>query len=211
MKQKIKVLTFFAVFIFVLNATWHYSFADDDDHKEKSWYHKILDWDDDDDDNDDNDRHRKRNRKRHRDNDHDGSYLKPVSNPTYEAECGECHFLYQPELLPSASWMKILDQLDDHFGEEIELDPDSTKIISDYLKSNGAENSSAKRAVKIMRSLGNHVPLRITDTPYIRDKHHELDPEVLKRESIGSLSNCIACHTTAEKGIYEDDNVKIPQ
>ncbi len=176
----------------------------DDDHKEKRWYHKVLDWDDDDDD----DQHRKRTRKRHRD--HDGSYLKPVSNPTYEAECGECHFLYQPELLPSASWMKTLDQLDDHFGEEIELDPDSIKIISDYLKSNGAENSSAKRAVKIMRSLGNHVPLRITDIPYIREKHHELNPEVFKRESIGSLSNCIACHTTAEKGIYEDDNVKIP-
>ena len=208
MNRETKLLIFFAVFILVLNATWHYSFADDDDHKEKSWSHKILDWDNDD---DDNDQHRKRNRKRHRGNDHDGSYLKPVNNPTYAADCGECHFLYQPELLPSASWMKILDQLDDHFGEEIELDPDSKKIISDYLKSNGAENSSAKRAVKIMRSLGNHVPMRITDTPYIREKHHELNPEVLKRESIGSLSNCIVCHTTAEKGIYEDDNVKIPQ
>jgi len=207
MKQKIKVLIFFTVFFLVLNGTWHFSLADDDDHKEKSWYHKILDWDDD----DDNDKHRKRNRKRHRDHDHDGSYLKPVNNPTYEAECGECHFLYQPELLPSASWMKILDQLDDHFGEEIELDPDSKKIISNYLKSNSAENSSAKRAVKIMRSLGSHVPMRITDIPLFREKHHELNPEVLKRESIGSLSNCIACHTTAEKGIYEDDYVVIPR
>jgi hypothetical protein len=185
MKQKIKTL-FFAFLILLLNAAWIYSFADDDEHKEQY-------------------------RKRHSDNDHDGSYLKPVSNPTYETGCGECHFLYQPELLPSASWMKILDQLDDHFGERVDLDPGSIKIISDYLKSNGAENSSAKRAVKIMRSVGNHVPSRITDIPYIREKHHELNPEVLKRESIGSLSNCIACHTTAEKGIYEDDNVKIPQ
>ena len=190
---------FFFIFCGVLN----FSIADDD-HKEKGWFHKILDWDNN---NDDNGRHRKR----HRDNDHDGSYLKPVTNATFEAECGQCHFLYQPELLPSASWMKILDQLDDHFGEEIELDPDSLKIISDYLKSNGAENSSAKRAVKIMRSLGNHVPMRITDTPYIREKHHELNPEIFKHKPIGSLSNCIACHTTAEKGIYEDDNVKIPK
>jgi len=53
--------------------------------------------------------------------------------------------------------------------------------------------------------------MRITDTPYIREKHHDLNPEVLERESIGSLSNCIACHTTAEEGIYEDDNVKIPR
>ena len=205
---KTKVLLFCAVFMLVFNANWHNPLADSDDHEEKGYY-KIQDSDDDDDD--DNDRHRKRNRKRYRDNGNDGSYLKPVNNPAYEAECGECHFLYQPELLPSASWMKILDQLDDHFGEEIELDPDSKKNISDYLKSNGAENSSAKRAVKIVRSLGNHVPMRITDTPYIRKKHHELNPEVLRRESVGSLSNCIACHTTADEGIYEDDNVKIPQ
>ena len=88
---------------------------------------------------------------------------------------------------------------------------DKKKNISAYLKSNGAETSSAKRAVKIVRSLGNHVPMRITDTPYIREKHHELNPEVFKRESVGSLSNCIACHTTAEEGIYDDEDVKIPR
>ena len=53
--------------------------------------------------------------------------------------------------------------------------------------------------------------MRITDIPYIRREHHELDPAVFKRVSIGSLANCIACHITAEKGIYDDDNVKIPK
>ena len=116
-----------------------------------------------------------------------------------------------PELLPSASWLKILNQLDDHFGEELEADPDMIKTISDYLKTNGAENSSAKRSKKIMRSLGSQEPMRITDIPYIRRKHHDLDPAVLKRESIGSLANCKACHITAENGIYDDDDVKIPK
>ena len=62
-----------------------------------------------------------------------------------------------------------------------------------------------------MRCLGGQVPIRITDIPYIRKKHHELDPAIFKRKSIGSLSNCIACHTTAENGIYDDDDVKIPE
>jgi hypothetical protein len=62
-----------------------------------------------------------------------------------------------------------------------------------------------------MRSLGNQVPMRITDIPYIRREHHEVDPAVFKRESIGSLANCIACHITADKGIYDDDNLKIPR
>ena len=200
--------TFFLALLLVLNGGLYSAFADHDENKEERWYQKIFDRDDDD---EENHKRRKRNRERHRDNKHDGSYLKPVNNPTYKEECGGCHFAYQPELLPSASWMKILSDLDDHFGESIELDEDSKRVILDYLKSNGAEYSSAKRAVKIMRSLGNQVPLRITDVPYIREKHHEISPNVLKRESIGSLSNCIACHTTAEKGIYEDDHVKIPK
>ncbi len=211
MIQIIKALLFFAVFTLVFNPSWYNSLADDDDLKENGYY-RIHDSDDSDDDDDDHhDRQRKRNRKRHRGKDHDNSYFNSVKNPIYETACGECHFLYQPELLPSQSWMKILNQLDDHFGEEIEIDPDSKKSISDYLKSNGAENSLAKPAVKIIRSLGNQEPMRITDIPYIHKKHRELNPEVLHRESIGSLSNCIACHTSAEEGIYEDDNVKIPQ
>ena len=54
-------------------------------------------------------------------------------------------------------------------------------------------------------------PMRITDIPYIRRKHHELDSAVFNRESIGSSANCTACHITAEKGIYDDDDVKIPK
>ena len=157
------------------------------------------------------DDHKERSRERHRGDNHNESYLQQVNNLTYKEACGDCHFVYQPELLPSASWMRILANLDDHFGESIELYDDHRKAISDYLKSNSAEYSSAKLAVKIMRSLGNQVPSRITEIPNFREKHHEISPNILKRESIGSLSNCSACHTTAESGIFDDDNVKIPK
>ena len=120
-------------------------------------------------------------------------------------------FISAQTILPSASWGKILDGLEDHFKEFTELDPESKKEIVEYLKANAAEHSSAKRAVKIMRCLGNRTPLRITEIPYIQRKHDEVSPGVLERESIGSLSNCSACHTTAENGIYEDDYINIPQ
>ncbi len=208
MKKKIKLPILLALVLIIFSGALYLAAADDN-HKEKRWYQKIFDHDDD--DNDDKGKHRERKRERHGDNDHYESYLKPVNNPTYNEQCGACHFVYQPELLPSASWMKILSNLDDHFGETVELDNDSKRVISDYLKSNGAENSSAKRAVKIMRSLGRQVPLRITDIPYIREKHHEISSNVLKRKSIGSISNCPACHATAGSGIYDDDNIKIPK
>lgn len=143
---------------------------------------------------------------------HEKSYLKPVNNQTYKDECGACHFAYQPELLPSGSWVKILAKLDDHFGEMVKLDDDTKNVIVGYLNSNSAEKSTATRAIKIMRSLKNKVPLRVTDIPYINKKHNdEVSPDILKRKSIGSLSNCSACHTTADKGIYEDNYVEIPK
>jgi hypothetical protein len=193
-----------AAFFLLANGALSVALADHDDHKEKRWHQRIFDWDDDDDDDD----HKKdRNDSKH----HRKRYLTPVDNPTYREECGACHFVYQPELLPSGSWERILAGIEDHFGEAIELEPESKKIIAEYLKANGAEHSSAKRAVKIMGSLGSRAPLRITEIPYIQEKHHEVSSKALKRESIGSLSNCSACHTTAEKGVYEDDYVVIPK
>jgi hypothetical protein len=162
-------------------------------------------------DDDERERHRERRRERHREKHHAEEHLQAVNNPVFKEQCSQCHFAYQPQLLPSASWMKIIENLDDHFGDAVELDEDAKQIISDYLEANGAEKSSAEIAVKIMRRLGHPIPLRITDTAYIKEKHHEISAEILKRESIGSLSNCEACHITAENGDYDDDAVRIPK
>lgn len=179
----------------------------DDDHKEKKWSILLADGERED---DDNGNHQKRKQKRHHNSDNHHRDIKPANNPVYQAECGACHFAYQPEFLPESSWMRLLSSLDDHFGESVELGADSQKTITDYLKFNSADHSTTKRAGRIMQGIGNQVPLRITQTPYIIKQHHDISPNVLKRKSIGSLSNCIACHTTAEDGIYDDDNVKIP-
>lgn len=183
--------------------------ADHGEHKEKRWYQKIFDSDDDN-DNDDDDHHTDNGRgSKHFRN----RYLNPVSNPTYREQCEACHFAYQPELLPSVSWGKIIALLPDHFGGTVAVDHESRKIIAEYLEANSAEHSSAKLAVKIMRSLKKQTPMRITDVPYIRHEHEDDDipPDALQRKSVGSMSNCVACHTTAENGIYDDDHVVIPR
>ena len=199
-----KGVIFLVAVLLVANGVFYAALADHDEHSEKRWYQKIFDGDDDDDSHIGNRRGSKHSRER---------YLKPVSNPTYKEECGACHFAYQPELLPSGSWQKILARLDDHFGGEVDLDVESKKIIAGYLKANSAEYSSAKRAVKIVRSLKAQTPMRITDVPYIRHKHEDDDipADAFTRKSVGSMSNCIACHTNAEDGIYDDDDIVIPR
>lgn len=153
---------------------------------------------------------RKRQRERHRERDHRASDLKPVTNPAYKENCGACHFNYQPELLPSGSWKKILVQLEDHFGQSFELDQEAQKEVLGYLEANAAERSTSRRAAKIMKSVGSRTPERITEIPYIKDKHRKVSASVLNRPSIGSLSNCSACHRRAEEGNYDDDYVVIP-
>lgn len=149
-----------------------------------------------------------RHEKKHK---HNEGHLRPVDNPVYKDQCGACHFAYQPELLPFASWEMILANLEDHFGETVDLDDNAKKEIQAYLQSNAAEASSAKRAVKIMQSLGGQVPGRITDIPYIKEKHMGIPPDFFNSKSIGSKANCAACHISAESGIYDDDHVKIPR
>ena len=190
--KKPKSMFFFTICCFLLLLlSFSVSFADDDNHdNNKKWYNKVFDHDDD---------------------DHESKYLTPVNNDTYKQECGACHFAYQPALLPSGSWQIILSNLPSHFGEEVSLNQEAKNNIVEYLKTNAAENSSAKRARKIVKSLNGQTPLRITETPYIQEKHHDLGASVFSRQSIGSFSNCIACHTKAEQGNYDDDFVKIPK
>lgn len=148
---------------------------------------------------------------RHEEGEHREHGLKPVDSPAYAEACGACHFAYQPELLPAASWEKILAGLNDHFGEPVEPDEDARRAIGNYLTSNSAETGSAKLAVEILRSLEGRVPMRITDTFYIQKKHRGIPADVFRREPVGSFSNCCACHPAAADGVYDEDGVRIPR
>ena len=130
----------------------------------------------------------------------------------YRESCGACHPPYAPDLLPSASWDRILSRPSDHFGEAFELDPQGKNAIFGYLKANSAERSSSQKSSRIMSSLGGRTPARITEIPYIRDKHGKISPDVFKRASIGSFSRCSACHPGVDKGAaFSKRSVAIPR
>ncbi|GAB4118664.1 MAG: diheme cytochrome c [Sideroxydans sp.] len=140
--------------------------------------------------------------------------INPVSNATYQEECGSCHFAYQPGLLPSQSWEKLLNDkaLADHFGENAELDADTLKEVRDFALENAAEKSYYKRARKIAKATENgEAPLRITEVRYIKRKHNEIPEKMIKgNKDVKSLSYCDACHTQAKKGVFDEDTVRIP-
>ena len=136
----------------------------------------------------------------------------PVNSQTYRDECGSCHFAYQPGLLPEKSWRKMMENLDDHFGDNAELNAEMQKYILDYLLFNSADKSDYKRSTRIVGSLRtSEVPLRISDTVYFIRKHDEIPARYVEgNKGVGSYSNCDACHTRAETGSYNEHEVKIP-
>ena len=137
--------------------------------------------------------------------------VEPVRDPVYQKECGACHMAYQPALLPARSWVAVLSGLEQHFGHDASLSEQTLVELRAYTAKNAADTSRGETAYKILRSLGGTTPQRITEVPYIRKKHDELAAGVLQRKSISSLSNCAACHRSAERGLYDEDDVVIPQ
>jgi hypothetical protein len=128
-----------------------------------------------------------------------------IVNQKWKAECSSCHMLYPPYLLPSKSWSKMMSSLDKHFGENAELDLAAQKEITDYLLKYSADQTGNRRFNN------NEDVLRISETKYFKRKHSELNPNIYKRKSIGSASNCLACHSGAEQGDFSEHNVRIPK
>lgn len=135
-----------------------------------------------------------------------------VKNTKYKEECGSCHFAYQPGLLPARSWEKMMANLDNHFDENAELDKETQTELTTYLITNAADHADYKRSQRIMGSLSkNDTPLRITETPYFLRKHNEIPRKVIENNpKLSSFSQCAACHVNAEKGSYDEDEVRIP-
>ncbi len=142
-----------------------------------------------------------------------GVGVKPVDNKRYTDECGSCHFAYQPGLLPAKSWEKLLtpEGLHDHFGEVADLDKDTLAAIREYVLANSSDKSYYKISRKINVATEDETPLRITEVRFIKRKHHDIPEKMIKdNKDVKSLSNCNACHTKAEQGVFRADTVSIP-
>ncbi len=140
---------------------------------------------------------------------HDEGYRNSSAkqDPVYVEECGSCHMAYPARLLPTASWPLIMQGLDEHFGENAEVDETTRQALESYL----AKASSARPYRKLFRNLGNRRPLRITELPYFIHEHDEIPSRFIQaNDKVSSLSQCDACHQKAERGHFDEDNVFIP-
>ncbi|WML89670.1 diheme cytochrome c [Thiothrix lacustris] len=129
--------------------------------------------------------------------------LLTASNATFQTECSACHMAYPPGMLPAASWREMMGTLDKHFGSDASLDEATVAEILPFLEQNAAPERKADSGEKPV--------LRITETSWFKHEHDEISAATWKRASIKSASNCMACHTSADKGNFDEDSVRIPR
>lgn len=123
----------------------------------------------------------------------------------YNQECGACHLAFPPGMLPAPAWQRMMGALDKHYGSDASLDAASVQQISIWLNTH---------AGTYKRVRANETPAedRITRTAWFERKHRRIDtPQVWKHAAVKSAANCMACHTTADKGNYDDDSIRFPK
>lgn len=131
-------------------------------------------------------------------------------HPLFVNECGACHTLYPPSLLPKRSWALMMADLENHFGDDASLERPAQQSILAYLLKNAAENSTSEASLKIVQSMQNQDIIAITQTPFWKKTHREIDNAYFESAEIKSRANCKACHSDVEEGLFEDSSIKLP-
>jgi hypothetical protein len=130
----------------------------------------------------------------------------------YRTECGDCHLAFPPTLLPAGSWRAVMAGLEDHFGDNAELDPTTAREITGFLVQQAAGPGSGEYGERSWRATRDRTPpLRITETDYFRGQHHEIPQSMITaNQEIKSFSRCESCHGRADQAIFDEDEVRIP-
>ena len=136
---------------------------------------------------------------------------KLADNTVWREECGSCHGVFHPSLLPARSWQKMMAEQDQHFGSDLALDGPTSQAVQAFMVANAAEQQATEAAYKIGRSIpSDAAPQRITETPYWIRKHREMSAADWANPLVKSKANCAACHNDADAGTFEDGAMLIP-
>lgn len=133
-------------------------------------------------------------------------------NTLYKQECASCHMGFQSEFLPKRSWIKMMDTLENHFGTDTTFDKADEKKVREYLISNASDSKrNYGQIAKFARSISNQsTPLAISEIPKFKREHDEVPKRLIVQKDVKTISNCVACHTDAVKGLYKERNIFIP-
>ena len=131
-----------------------------------------------------------------------GRLMPPNASAAYAQECASCHLAYPPSLLPARSWQRLMGGLDQHYGSDASLDVATVQQLNGWPQAHAGTT----------RRVNEEPPQdRITRSAWFERKHRKVEPTVWQLPSVKSAANCAACHTGADQGRFDDDNLRMPE
>jgi diheme cytochrome c len=131
----------------------------------------------------------------------EGTQVPLIDDATVVKQCGACHLAFPPQFLPARSWLKIMSDLHDHFGEDASVPVSQAASIQAYLSGHAADTPGTVHGARYMRGIATGAaPLRITETPYWLRVHEEVSKSQFAK--VKSPANCSACHAGAAQGQF---------
>lgn len=105
----------------------------------------------------------------------------------YLENCASCHIPLPPEVLPSETWRRLLQEPQQHFGVQLQpiIGP-SLVLIWNYI-----------RAYSRPEKEGQPLPYRISESPFFKALH----PRVNFPQTVNPAS-CVTCHPAAPQFNY---------
>jgi hypothetical protein len=122
--------------------------------------------------------------------------------PKYQQECGACHVAFPPGMLPAASWNRLMGKLASHYGTDASLDAPTAKELGTWLNANAGSYKRVREEPP---------QDRITRSAWFTRQHDEVSAASWKLPAVKSASNCVACHSGANQGDFNEDKVRIPR
>ena len=119
----------------------------------------------------------------------------------YVQECASCHVAYPPGMLPAASWARRMGGLNQHFGTDASFDPQEVQQLNQWLQSHADERR---------RNQSPPPQDRITRTAWFEREHRHIEAATWRLPSVRSASNCMACHTGADRGQFSEHDLRQP-
>jgi hypothetical protein len=113
-------------------------------------------------------------------------------------------------MLPPASWKAMMQGQAEHFGEDLSLAPDAIAQLTQLAMAPLAAEPWACWKTRSSIDSG-AAPLRITETPYWKARHEDLEPRLFKAPVSNGGHDCAACHRDAASSIFHPRMIHISQ
>ena len=137
-----------------------------------------------------------------------------ADDPRWRAECGSCHTAFPPALMTAPAWRQVMGALDRHYGTDASIDAKVASEIGAFLERNAGDGRRAAPAVVASTATGGVVAPslpRITGSAWFAKEHRKVPASTIARPDVGSLANCAACHTAADRGDFSERALRVPR